>query len=306
MIVRRRRRGSSGHDVDSVNVEPYGQGANDAVTIWRTAVVDPSHPNLHPSPIAYAGRRLDDKLIVVFGGSSGIGAASATRFASEGATVVVAARREDRLEELVDEVRRAGGEASAALCDVRSEADIERTIADAVDRYGRLDGAFNNAGVSGSAQPIHDLSAELFDEVMAVNLRGVVLCMKHEIRAMRAQEEEGTIVNTSSIGGLRANPLLPEYGASKAAVNHLTRSAAVAYGGEGIRVNAIAPGSTSTEMLDPWIAEPEARAAWASSSPIPFIALGDDMARAALFLLSDEARWISGHILPIDGGAAAE
>jgi NAD(P)-dependent dehydrogenase (short-subunit alcohol dehydrogenase family) len=111
-------------------------------------------------------------------------------------------------------------------------------------------------------------------------------------------------VNTSSVGSLGGNPNLPDYGATKAAVNHLTRSAAGGYGEAGIRVNAIAPGATSSEMLDPWIATPDGRAAWATA-PISFIALGDDMARVALFLLSDEARWITGQVLPVDGGARA-
>jgi NAD(P)-dependent dehydrogenase (short-subunit alcohol dehydrogenase family) len=128
--------------------------------------------------------------------------------------------------------------------------------------------------------------------------------MKHEIGAMRQAEAGGAIVNASSVGALTANPVLPDYGASKAAVNHLTRSAAVAFGPIGIRVNAIAPGPTSSEMLDPWISDLVSRKAWASS-PLPFIALADDIARVALFLLSDEARWITGHVLPIDGEAAA-
>jgi len=268
-------------------------------------VVDPSHPNLHPAPVDYEGRRLEGKVVIVFGASSGIGAAAVTRFAREGASVVAAARRADRLDELVSEVRAKGDEASPSTCDVRREEDIARTVADAVTRYGHIDGAFNNAGASGSAQPIHALSADSFDEVVAVNLRGVALCLKHEIAAMQEQGAGGSIVNTSSIGSLGANPALPDYGATKAAVNHLTRSAAVGYGPVGIRVNAIAPGATSSEMLDPWIATPEGRVAWASHSPIPFIALADDMARVALFLLSDEARWITGHVLPVDGGSAA-
>jgi A-factor type gamma-butyrolactone 1'-reductase (1S-forming) len=260
--------------------------------------------NLYPSPLAYEGRRLEGKVIVVFGASSGIGEAAVIRFASEGASVVAAARRAERLSSLVIDVEDSGGNAAASVCDVRDEDDIARTVAETVERFGRIDGAFNNAGVSGLAQPIDRMTPDIFDDVMAVNLRGVALCMKHEIRAMRDQETGGAIVNTSSIGALRANPVLPDYGASKAAVSHLTRSAAVGFGPFGIRVNAIAPGPTSSEMLDPWIADLEARKAWASS-PLPFIALADDMARVALFLLSDEARWITGHVLPVDGGASA-
>jgi A-factor type gamma-butyrolactone 1'-reductase (1S-forming) len=262
-----------------------------------------SESNLYPSPISYDGTRLEGKVIVVFGASSGIGESAAVRFAREGASVVVAARRKDRLEPLTERIIGAGGSSFAVRCDVRKEVDIESVIATAVDHFGRIDGAFNNAGISGNAEPIHDISASVFDEVMAVNLRGVALCMKHEILAMMSSGG-GAIVNTSSIGGLTSNQGLPDYGASKAAVNHLTRSAAVAYGRWGIRVNAIAPGATSSEMLDPWIADLESRKHWATA-PISFIALPDDMARVALFLLSDEARWITGHVLPVDGGAAA-
>lgn len=266
--------------------------------------LDLDHPNLHPAPLEYDGRRLDGNVIVVFGASSGIGAAAVTRFAREGATVVAAARRAERIETLARSVVERGGSASSSVCDVRQESDIARTIEETVDRYGRLDGAFNNAGITGAARPIHLLDAAALDEVLAVNLRGVALCLKHEIAAMLDLGRGGAIVNTSSVGSFGGNPSLPDYGAAKAAVNHLTRSAAVGYGPHGIRVNAIAPGATSSEMLDPWIATPENRAAWATA-PIPFIALGDDMARVALFLLSDEARWITGQVLPVDGGSRA-
>jgi A-factor type gamma-butyrolactone 1'-reductase (1S-forming) len=263
-----------------------------------------NRPNLYPSPITYEGRRLDGKVVIIFGASSGIGAAAAARFAREGASVVATARRADRLEALVADIRSGGGEAMAVQCDVRDEEQIAQAVADTISRHGRMDGAFNNAGVTGTAQPIHRLSADSFDDLIAVNLRAVALCLKHEVLAMRSLGRGGSIVNTSSIGSLTSNATLPDYGASKAAVNHLTRSAAVCYARDGIRVNAIAPGATSSEMLDPWISDPVDRARWASS-PIPFIALPDDMARVALFLLSGEARWITGHILPVDGGAAA-
>jgi NAD(P)-dependent dehydrogenase (short-subunit alcohol dehydrogenase family) len=256
-------------------------------------MTDTSHPNLYPPPITYEGRRLEGKVVIIFGASSGIGAAAATRFAREGAAVIATARRGDRLNELVGAIRGEGGDAMAMHCDVRAEEQIAQAVAETVSRYGRVDGAFNNAGVSGTAQPIHRLSAEAFDELIAVNLRAVALCLKHEVLAMRSLGLGGSIVNTSSIGSLTSNAMLPDYGASKAAVNHLTRSAAVGYGRDGIRVNAIAPGATSSEMLDPWISDPVDRARWASS-PLPFIAL------------PDESRWITGHILPVDGGSAAK
>ena len=259
-----------------------------------------SDANLYPTPVTATSDRLEGRTIVVFGASSGIGAGAVERFAAEGATVFAAARRLERLEELA---ARLGPSVVPRRCDVTEESDLEGTVAAALAMTGRLDGAFNNAGISGTARPIHELVGAELRDVIETNVVAVALCMKHEIRAMR-EHGGGSIVNTSSVGGLRGNPILADYGMTKAAVNHLTRSAAVAYGPKGVRVNAIAPGATSSEMMDPWIQEREARLAWASS-PLPFIALPDDIARAAAFLLSDEARWISGAILPIEGAATA-
>ncbi len=261
--------------------------------------------NLFPEPLTLESDRLKDRVIIVFGASSGIGAAAVRRFCADGATVVASARRTGRLEDLVAEVGSAGpGGVAAIPCDVADEEAIATVVRRTVAEFGRIDGAFNNAGVPGGVTPIHLIDAAAFDHTMMVNLRGVALCMKHEISAMLTAGAGGAIVNTSSVGAFGGNPTLPDYGASKAAVNHLTRSAAVGYGEHGIRVNAIAPGATSSEMLDPWIADADSRRAWATA-PIPFIALGDDMARVAAFLLSDEARWITGQVLPVDGGARA-
>lgn len=260
--------------------------------------------NLYPEPLSLASDRLHDRVLIVFGASSGIGAAAVRRFCAEGAIVVASARRKDRLDQVVSETVDAGGTALALECDVADEAAIAGVVDRTVHQFGRLDGAFNNSGVPGGATPIHEMDAEAFDQTMTVNLRGVALCMKHEIAAMLRAGSAGAIVNTSSVGSFGGNPVLPDYGASKAAVNHLTRSAAVGYGAHGIRVNAIAPGATSSEMLDPWIADLESRRAWATA-PIPFIAHADDMARVAAFLFSDEARWITGQVLPVDGGSRA-
>jgi NAD(P)-dependent dehydrogenase (short-subunit alcohol dehydrogenase family) len=139
---------------------------------------------------------------------------------------------------------------------------------------------------------------------MAVNLRGTFLAMKYQIRAM-VESGGGSIVNTSSIGGLVAAPALTSYGASKWGVNSLTKSAAVGYAGDNIRVNAIAPAATLSEMLERWLTTDEAKRAMAAQTPLNFLALPDDMARVALFLLSDESRWITGTVLPVDGGASA-
>lgn len=259
--------------------------------------------NTNPAPLEITGDRLRGKRILVVGGSSGMGAAAVKRFAEEGASVVVSARREDRLATLCKEVEAAGGEASFVVGDVRSEESVEETVTTAVARLGGLDGAFNAAGVGGAGS-LHETATEDFDRVMAVNLRGTFLAMKYQIRAM-VESGGGSIVNTSSIGGLVAAPALTSYGASKWGVNSLTKSAAVGYAGDNIRVNAIAPAATLSEMLERWLTTDEAKRAMAAQTPLNFLALPDDMARVALFLLSDESRWITGTVLPVDGGASA-
>ncbi|MFD1543363.1 SDR family NAD(P)-dependent oxidoreductase [Nonomuraea guangzhouensis] len=259
--------------------------------------------NVHPERLDFRADRLKDRRVLVVGGSSGIGAAAVRRFALEGASVVAIARREERLAELCKEVTAEGGEASFVVGDVTREESVAEAISTAVERLGGLDGAFNVAGV-GAAGRIHELDAAAFDRVVAVNLRGTFLAMKHQISAMLAGGG-GTIVNTSSISGLVAAPELPAYGAAKWGVNSLTMSAAVGYAAQNIRVNAIAPSATLSEMLERWLPTDEAKRAMAARTPLNFIALPDDMARVALFLLSDEARWITGTVLPVDGGASA-
>ncbi len=261
-----------------------------------------SNPN--PSIPPTVGR-LADRVIFVTGASSGIGAAAVRRFAAEGAIVVGGSRRTDRIEALAAELVGEGLRASAVACDVRDETSVAEAIAAVVAQHGRLDGVFNNAGVGGAHEPLHELSAEKFDEVIATNLRGVFLCMKHEIAAM-LETGGGAIVNTSSIGGLVGGARNGDYAASKWGLGGLTKCAALEYARRGIRVNAIAPGPTRSEMFDRWIPTDEARAAMADLFPMNYIAAPDDMARAALFLLSDDAMWTTGVILPCEGGASAD
>ncbi|MQY06678.1 SDR family NAD(P)-dependent oxidoreductase [Actinomadura macrotermitis] len=259
--------------------------------------------NINPTPLAYKGDRLKGRRVLVVGASSGIGAAAVRRFAAEGAAVIATARREERLAALCKEVTAEGGDASFVVGDVTDEESIAEAVNVAVERMGGLDGAFNAAGVGGAGR-LHETEAADFDRVVAVNLRGTFLAMKYQIRAMLAGEG-GAIVNTSSIGGLVAAPALTSYGATKWGVNSLTKSAAVGYAAQNIRVNAIAPAATLSEMLEQWLPTDEAKRAMAAQTPLNFIALPDDMARVALYLLSDESRWITGTVLPVDGGASA-
>lgn len=261
-------------------------------------------PYLHPEPLTFTSSRLAGRVVLVTGASSGIGAAAARRFAAEGALVAAAARRTDKIDALAAELRTAGGEAIAVPCDVTDERSVEATVRAVVRTFGRLDGAFNNAGAGGAQRPLHEIDTATFDRVMATNLRGPFLCMKHEIPAMLAAGG-GSIVVTSSIGGLVGAPRNTDYSASKHGLAGLVKCAALDYARHGIRVNAIAPGPTRSEMFDRWLPTEEARAAMAARCPLNYIADPDDMARAALFLLSDESRWTTGTVFPCEGGASA-
>ena len=260
---------------------------------------------LSPPPLSLTASRLAGKVVLVTGASSGIGAAAVRRFAEEGATVVAAARRADRLADLSRDLTAAGLAVSAVECDVREEDSVEQAVAAVVARHGRLDGAFNNAGVGGAHVPFAELSAAKFDEVIATNLRGVFLCMKHEIPAMLAAGG-GAIVNTSSIGGLVGGARNGDYAASKWGLAGLTKCVALESARQGIRVNAIAPGPTDSEMFGRWMNTEARREMIADAMPMNYIAHPDDMARAALFLLSEESRWTTGVILPCEGGASAD
>lgn len=259
----------------------------------------------NPPALTETFGRLKGKTIFITGASSGIGEAAVRLFAREGANVVAAARRADRLEAAVAKLTEAGLSAAAVGCDVTDEVSVARSVAFAVERFGRLDGAFNNAGVGAVWKPLHELDAHDFDRVFATNLKGPFLCMKHEIAAM-LDTGGGAIVNTSSIGGIVGAAGNSFYGSTKWGLVGLTKCAALDYARKGIRVNAIAPGPTHSEMFDRWMATDEARAGIAGQMPMNYIAQPDDMARAALFLLTDEARWTTGTVLACDGGASAD
>lgn len=257
-----------------------------------------------PPPLTFTSKRLQGRVIFITGASSGIGAAAARLFAAEGARVALAARRERRIAVLEEELQDAGGEALSIVCDVTDEQSVEAAIDATVARFGKLDGAFNNAGIGGGLAPVHEIDLDIFDATIATNLRGVLACMKHEVRAMLAGSG-GAIVNTSSIGGLVGGANNAIYASSKWGLAGLTKCAALDYARQGIRVNAIAPGPTRSELFDSWMPTDEARAGMAALFPMNYIARPDDMARAALFLLTEEARWTTGAILPCEGGASA-
>lgn len=249
---------------------------------------------------------LAGKVAFISGAGRGIGAASARLFAREGASVLLAARTEAQLKAVTEEIRAAGGTADYVICDLADADSIRAAVDRAVQLYGRLDVAFNNAAAGQQPGPLDTMSEADFDAIYGVNLRGPWVSMVAEVAAIRATAGKGAIVNNSSIGSLRANPELPAYGAMKRAVNSLTQSAAVTYGPEGIRVNAVAPGGTLTEMIRDWAAKsPGLMERLVASSPLRRTAEPEEIAEAAAWLLSDRASYVNGAVLQVDGGAGA-
>ncbi|MCX5447233.1 MULTISPECIES: SDR family NAD(P)-dependent oxidoreductase [Streptomyces] len=249
---------------------------------------------------------LAGKVAFITGAGRGIGAAAARLFAREGARVLLAARTESQLKAVTEEIRAAGGTADYVVCDLTDPAGVRSAVNRSVELYGRLDVAFNNGATGQPPGPMDELSEADFDHVCAVNLKGPWLAMTAEIAAIRATARRGALVNTSSVGSLMANPALPAYGAAKRAVNSLTASAAATYGPEGIRVNAIAPGTTLTEMLYAWDAEsPGTIEQLNARTPLGRAADPDEIAQAAAWLLSDRSSYVTGTVLRVDGGMLA-
>ncbi|GAA3877576.1 glucose 1-dehydrogenase [Leifsonia kafniensis] len=247
---------------------------------------------------------LQRKVVLVMGGSSGIGADAARVFALHGASVMLVARSEGPLRSIVRELAESGHEAAFAIGDVAVAADVARVVGATVERFGRLDGALNNAALT-QAGRLDELSEDDFDRIMTVNVKGTWLCLREELRVMRAAGS-GSIVNVSSVSGVRGGSGLGAYNATKHAVIGLTRSAAHDNGPIGIRVNAVAPGPIETPMLAKTrIAIPGGVEARIASTPLRRAGTGAEVGEAAAWLLSDRASHVSGVVLPVDGGLSA-
>ena len=247
---------------------------------------------------------LEGKVALVTGGAMGIGRTTALVFAREGARVVVVDIVTEGGEETVQLIKEAGGDALFVKCDVTNAKDVEAMVIKAVDTYGRLDCAFNNAGIAIPGTTV-ECSEEDWDRVLSVNLKGVWLCMKYEISQMLTQGG-GVIVNTSSVGGLVGTPGIAAYTASKHGVVGLTRTAALEHVTAGIRVNAVCPGSAPTPMLVPVVNHPELKAMLESKHPMGRFATTEEIAEAVIWLCSDRASYVTGVAFPVDGAVTAQ
>ncbi|MBD2248274.1 SDR family oxidoreductase [Nostoc sp. FACHB-888] len=249
---------------------------------------------------------LSGKVALVTGGTSGIGKATAIALAQAGAKVVVAGRRQAEGEETIREIQTVGGEGFFVTTDISQETDVQTLIEKVIANYGRLDIAFNNAGVEQDPTPLTEQTEATYDRIMDINVKGVWLSLKHEIPAM-LKNGGGAIVNTSSIMGLVGGATVPIYNASKHAVEGLTKSVALEYAKSGIRVNAVSPGPIQTVMFDRFAeANPQAGEYFKTATPMGRIGQVEEVVNAVLWLASEAASYITGQSLTIDGGYVAQ
>jgi NAD(P)-dependent dehydrogenase (short-subunit alcohol dehydrogenase family) len=244
---------------------------------------------------------MDKPVVLITGALSGIGRATAIAFAKNGATVVVSGRRDEAGKALAEELRSFGSEAEFINADVRKEEDVRALMDRTIEQFGRLDVAVNNAATEGPVGPITDQTAESYAATFDTNVLGVILSMKHEVRVMQGRGS-GNIINIASTYGHAGAAGAAVYVGSKHAVEGITKSVALEVVQSGLRVNAVAPGATDTDMLTRFTGTPENKAALVGGVPMDRLGLAEEIANGIVFIASDEASFITGHILNIDGG----
>lgn len=246
----------------------------------------------------------ENKVAIVTGGSFGIGKAAAIAFADRGAKVAIADWVEDK--ETLDTIKSSGGDAFFIKCDISKNEEVKKMIDKSTVQYGRIDYAFNNAGIEGLSAPTHECTDENWEKIIAVNLKGVWLCMKYEILQMLKQGK-GAIVNNASIAGLVGFQNIPAYVASKHGVIGLTKNAALEYAKLGIRVNAVCPGVIKTPMIDRFTGKSkEVEKKFEGMEPIGRLGQPEEVAEAVIWLCSDASSFVTGNALPVDGGWTAQ
>jgi len=248
---------------------------------------------------------LQNKVALITGGTSGIGRETAVLFAKAGAKVVITGRREAEGNETIQLVRAAGGDGLFVKSDVAKAADVQSAIQKTVDKFGRLDIAFNNAGIEGQWKPIIQQTEEDWDTVIDINLKGTWLCLKYEIQQMLKQGGGGAIVNMSSVAGLMGSAGAAVYVASKHGVIGLTRNAALECSAQGIRVNAVCPAVIETAMAERAFADPEVNKRVLAMHPLGRFGKSMEIAEAVLWLSSDKSSFMTGHYITLDGGMLA-
>ncbi|MEM7331603.1 MAG: SDR family oxidoreductase [Chloroflexota bacterium] len=251
-------------------------------------------------------RKFEDKVVLITGAASGIGRETAVQLAKEGATLFLSDVNESGGQETAEMITQKGEKATFFKADVSKSAEVEAMVEACVAEYGRIDCAFNNAGIEGSSARMADIEEDIYDAIMDINVKGVWLCMKHQLPHMMANGG-GSIVNTASVAGLVGSHSLSVYGASKHAVVGLTRSAAVEYVRKGIRINAVCPAVIRTPMVERGFNEnPMFVEATLKANPMRRLGEADEVAKAVIWLLSEESSFTNGATITVDGGFTAQ
>ena len=246
----------------------------------------------------------ENKVALITGGTFGIGKATAELLAKKGAKILIADWLEDQ--EMIDNLKNSGAEISFIKCDVSRAEQVKMMVDKAIALFGKIDFAFNNAGIEGLSDITHECTEENWDRTLSINLKGVWLCMKYELPHM-LKVGKGSIVNTASVAGLIGFEGLPAYTASKHGILGLTKTAALEYAKKGIRINAVCPGAIKTPMLDRFTGKKkEAEKKYEAMEPMGRLGQADEVAKAVSWLFSDDASFVTGHALSVDGGWSAQ